>query len=202
MGAATPMSARAADASDAIIAIKELFWRRGYGAASIEDVVQATGFNRYALYTAFGGKRELFLAALDSYYQERKSVFLSALDDPAVAPLDAIRRVFEFAITEMAERSAGCLMCNVATEFGKRDPLISDRIESYLDEIRNAYIVALSRAQAAGDLNASLRPEDAADMLIAVKLGLGVHAKNQASAEKMLAILDAAIRAVSRERVQ
>lgn len=190
------------DRSQAIDAAKELFWRRGYEDASIEEVVQATGFNRYALYTAFGGKREIFLAALDAYYQERRSIFLTNLDDPETAPLDAIRRVFEFAITEMAERGTGCLMCNVATGAGPLDPLVVERIETYLEEIRCAYIDALERAQARNELNSVMSIESGAALLITLMLGLGVHAKRGASAAAMLAVFDSTIKLMASPRVQ
>lgn len=183
-------------------ALKELFWRRGYEKASIEDVVKATGMNRYALYNAYGGKRELFLAALNDYYLERKNIFVTNLEDPETAPLDAIRRVFEFAILAMAERGAGCLMCNVANDLGPRDPVISAQIESYHEEIRWAYTEALSRAESRGELNTNITPDAAAQLLLAVKLGLGVHAKAGASGEAMLNILDTTLQSLSREKQQ
>lgn len=186
----------------AVHAAKELFWRRGYEDASIEEVVQATGFNRYALYTAFGGKREIFLAALDAYYQERRSIFLTNLDDPETAPLDAIRRVFEFAITEMAERGTGCLMCNVATGAGPLDPLVAERIETYLEEIRCAYIDALERAQSRNELNPVMSIEAGAALLITLMLGLGVHAKRGASAAAMLGVFDSTLTLMASPRAQ
>ncbi|MHA7873305.1 MAG: TetR/AcrR family transcriptional regulator [Hyphococcus sp.] len=182
--------------------IKELFWRQGYEDASIEDVVRATGFNRYALYNAFGGKREIFLAALDAYYLERKTVFLSNLDDPDCAPLDAVRRVFEFAISEMAERGTGCLICNVATQVGQMDPTVGERIESYLAEIESAYTDALSRAQARGELNPRISPGEGAQLLIAVKLGLGVHAKSGANGEDMLRVFNATMAVITQKNLQ
>src|SRR6202011_688874 len=44
------------------------FWTRGYEATSIDDLVQATGIGRGSLYGTFGDKRQLFLAALDHYW--------------------------------------------------------------------------------------------------------------------------------------
>ncbi|MCZ9342618.1 TetR/AcrR family transcriptional regulator, partial [Streptomyces sp. TRM76130] len=35
----------------------ELFWSRGYGATSIQDLVDALGVERGSLYGAFGDKR-------------------------------------------------------------------------------------------------------------------------------------------------
>ena len=183
--------------SDAAVAVaRDLFWRNGYEDTSIEDVVSATGLNRYALYTSFGGKRELFLAALDDYYSERKRHFLSRLADAKTPPLDAVRSVFEFAISEMAERGAGCLMCNVASDVGRRDAVVAERIAKYLSEIRKAYTEALRHAASRGDLNPAMTPEAGASLLIAVKLGLGAHAENGATRREMLKILNAAMSAL------
>ena len=46
-----------------------LFWQRGYGNTSIEDLVVATGVSRHGLYDVFESKHKLFLACLD-HYQE------------------------------------------------------------------------------------------------------------------------------------
>lgn len=45
----------------------ELFWRKGYEATSIQDLVEAMGIQRGSLYAAFGSKQDLFLAVLDRY---------------------------------------------------------------------------------------------------------------------------------------
>lgn len=188
MSPQTPSQIEAAAGS-----IKELFWRRGYDDTSIEDVVQATGLNRYALYNAFGGKRELFLTALDAYCLERKAVFFSSLNDPDKQPMQAIRNVFEFAISEIAERGNGCMMCNVATEGAGNDSVIIERFQSYLAEIKAAHIDALERAEKRGELNPATTPAQGASLLLALLFGLGVHAKNGASLETMLGVFNTAM---------
>ncbi len=195
------MSARLqTDKSQAVEVAKELFWRRGFEDVSIEEVVKATGFNRYALYTAFGGKREIFLATLDAYYQERRSIFLTSLDDPDTAPLEAIRRVFEFAINEMAERGTGCMMCNAATAAGDPDPLVIERVETYLEEIRSAYIEALQRAQAREEINTTISIEAEAALFITLMFGLGVHARRGASSQEMMSVVDSTISLLANSR--
>ena len=39
-----------------------VFWKRGYEATSIQDLLEATGINRGSLYATFGNKQQLFLA--------------------------------------------------------------------------------------------------------------------------------------------
>ncbi len=45
----------------------EVFWRQGFEATSIQDLVEATGLNRGSLYNTFGDKAGLFEAALERY---------------------------------------------------------------------------------------------------------------------------------------
>lgn len=178
------------EVADAVSAAKELFWRRGYNETSMEEVVSATGLNRYALYNTFGGKLELFLSVLELYKNERKELFLRVLNDPERSPLDAIRSVSDFCISEMAERSAGCLMCNVALELGHYEPVVAERINEYLQEIQSAKEMALNQAAERGELNPAISPKEGASMLMTHMLGIGALARNNASRDDMLRSLN------------
>ncbi len=182
-----------------INAAKELFWRQGYDETSIEDVVCATGMNRYALYNAFGGKLELFLAVLESYFVERKNLFMTALSDPQGGPMAAIREVSEYCITEMTDRGAGCLMCDVAAEVGRYDKAVSKRVLSYLEEIRRADEMALTQAEARGELNTAISPKEGAALLIANMLGVGAMARNGAGRKELMTLFNTCLRLLSRQ---
>jgi TetR/AcrR family transcriptional repressor of nem operon len=43
----------------------EVFWSRGYEAASINTLVKYMGINRQSLYDTFGDKHALYLQAID-----------------------------------------------------------------------------------------------------------------------------------------
>ncbi len=182
-----------------IQAAKELFWRQGYDETSIEDVVCATGMNRYALYNTFGGKLELFMTVLESYFVERKNLFLTALSDPQSGPMAAIREVSEYCITEMTDRCAGCLMCDVAAEVGRYDKAVSERVQNYLEEIRRANERALTQAEERGELNPAVSPKEGASLLIANMLGVGALARNGASRTQLLTLLNSCLRLLSGE---
>ena len=67
-----------------------LFWRQGVAATGIQDVVAATGLNRSSLYATFGGKQDLYLAALRRYIDSRSQPTFHRLADddrglPAIA---------------------------------------------------------------------------------------------------------------------
>lgn len=48
----------------------QCFWRRGYEATSVRDLVEKTGITSASLYNAFGDKRALYQRALDRYVEE------------------------------------------------------------------------------------------------------------------------------------
>jgi AcrR family transcriptional regulator len=57
-----------------------LFWRRGYEATSIGDLVEAIGINRGSLYATFGDKRRLFLASLERYIRTIGAALFAELE--------------------------------------------------------------------------------------------------------------------------
>ena len=59
---------KAFDPDAALQKAMQVFWERGYEATSVDDLVQCMGINRFSLYSTFGGKHQLFVAALERYH--------------------------------------------------------------------------------------------------------------------------------------
>src|SRR5476649_2939462 len=61
----------------------EMFWRHGYEATSMADLVDATGAKAPTLYAEFGNKEGLFRAAVERYvskFAEKGKALLSRTD--------------------------------------------------------------------------------------------------------------------------
>ncbi|MEM8572215.1 MAG: TetR/AcrR family transcriptional regulator [Pseudomonadota bacterium] len=58
---------RKLDPDQAAAIAMELFWRKGYDAVGISDLIQALGVKSPSLYAAFGNKANIFAAALNAY---------------------------------------------------------------------------------------------------------------------------------------
>lgn len=80
------------DPDAALQSALELFWRRGYEATSMADLVEHLGIGRASIYATFGNKHELYLKALDRYGESRDPALLDALSKPGPA-LPAVRAV-------------------------------------------------------------------------------------------------------------
>src|SRR5712691_856132 len=94
------------------------FWGRGYRETSVDDILMATGMQAGSLYNAFpGGKRALFLLALDRYSKLIVPAKMGALQDTD-AGLAELRGYFDGLVDDLtsAEGQAGCLMVNSTME--------------------------------------------------------------------------------------
>lgn len=128
------------------------FWKYGYGATSIDDLVHETGASRHALYQSFGGKRELFLACLDAYPAAAVTPAFARVER-AGANLDDIAAFFEQRIGAAEARGlpgAGCLFANTMTEAAPHDADIAARVRAHNERLAAGFRNALRNAAPQG----------------------------------------------------
>jgi AcrR family transcriptional regulator len=95
-GRGTVRRSRKADQSEAtrqalIEAARELFAQRGYAAVATEEIVQAAGVTRGALYHHFAGKLELFEAVYEEVERQLVELIAASAMSAASDPLAALR---------------------------------------------------------------------------------------------------------------
>ncbi|MDQ3184858.1 MAG: TetR/AcrR family transcriptional regulator, partial [Actinomycetota bacterium] len=76
---------------EALDAAMYLFWRKGYEAAAMRELLDAMSIGRGSFYGTFGDKHALFLAALDRFREVRTSWIEEVLEESG---LEAIEEVF------------------------------------------------------------------------------------------------------------
>ena len=109
----------------ALNAAMNLFWDQGYHAASVTDLVAATGVHKASLYATFGDKRRIFLAALDRYVDGALAVLAARLARHNSA-IDAVRE-FLTSYTQVVSAAGrrGCLATRATMEFLPGDADVS-----------------------------------------------------------------------------
>ncbi|NYI40738.1 TetR/AcrR family transcriptional regulator [Demequina lutea] len=133
---------RTFDTQEAVRAARSVFWSNGFEGASLPDLEQATGLNRSSLYHAFGSKRGLFDAVVDSYLDEVIRPRLRVLTQDPVPP-DAVRTYLNgMKAALLAPASAasehGCLMVNTAASPIAKDEAVRERVAAYRAEVEAA----------------------------------------------------------------
>ena len=77
-------------------AAEQIFARKGFSAAALEEIAEAAGYTRGAIYAHFGGKEELFLAVIERHRQR----FLDGFADV----ISSFHRLEEIKLEELAHR--------------------------------------------------------------------------------------------------
>ncbi|MFJ3876081.1 TetR/AcrR family transcriptional regulator [Streptomyces sp. NPDC090077] len=177
----------------------ELFWRRGYEATSVADLVEHLGIGRASIYATFGSKRELYLKALDRYAETFDPLLLDQLSapGPALPGVRAVVRRFAAEAATPGERLTGCFVTNTAAELAPHDDAAARRVGVSWDRFETLLHSALVRAQGQGELEAGRDPRALARMLLVLLQGVRVvgkasddPARVRDAAEQALTLLD------------
>lgn len=186
---------RAYDKDEVIDRAVDLFWQRGYGATSIQELVEATGINRASMYSAFGNKAGLFNAALDRYL--RSDVTSRILEADERQPFPALMAgIFSSIIDQAVQGSSrrGCLLTNTAVELSPHDDAVAEKIKRELSTLESGMTKRIERAQARGEVTEDVDPSSLARAMINTIQGLRVIAKVNPDREVLSDIAGMALR--------
>ena len=154
----------------------DLFWRRGYEATSMADLVEHLGIGRASLYATFGGKHDLYLKALERYVQTRDPDPVELLSQPGPA-LPAVRALVELYAEDSIRDRRGCLIVNAAAERLPDDEPVARFVEASWTGLETALTSALIRARAQGEISAESDPRALARFVLVFAQGLRVMGK-------------------------
>ena len=182
------------DRDIALGAIRDVFWYRGFSAATLDDIAAAAGMNRPSLYGAFGDKREMYLAALRMFSVESGRQMQKALEAPSFR--EALEAFYVWAIEEYVSGEAGprgCLVICTAVTEATGDPTIRSALAAILAEVDSVLAVRIARAQAEGDRCVSGDAKVLARLATSVLHSLSVRARAGARRSELLTIARATI---------
>jgi TetR/AcrR family transcriptional repressor of nem operon len=169
---------RAFDEEAALERALRVFWAKGYGAASLDDLCAATGLGRSSLYAAFRDKRGLYLRALDRY-EEGSARRLNEILTRPVPAREAIAAFVAAIVDDIVAGPGrrGCFIGNCAAELAPGDRETAASVRRSLTRIESAFRDALARARARGELSDRVDPAAAARFLTAGIQGLRLVGK-------------------------
>jgi TetR/AcrR family transcriptional repressor of nem operon len=153
------------------------FWKQGYEATSVRDLVGHTGITAASLYNAFGDKRSLYEKALDHYVEESIAERIRRCE--SLPPLLAIEAFFE----EIVKRSLndrdrkGCMLVNAALDVASHDPAFRKVVAEVLVGIEAFFHACIRTGQADGAITRSLPADTLAQNLLGVLMGIRVLAR-------------------------
>lgn len=163
-----------------------VFWSKGYEAASVRDLQEEMGIQRQSLYDTFGSKHQLFLTAL-RYYHENVIVNNLCHLFSTPSPKKSIQNIFYQRIKDAGDSTiiGGCLVTNTLSELGLRDAEVKEQAKKTLDYMESAFLCAIRRAQELGEINSTKDAKSLAALLVNNLQGMFVMSKAGVSPSKM-----------------
>ncbi|UGT66453.1 TetR/AcrR family transcriptional regulator [Nocardia gipuzkoensis] len=187
---------RAFDRTEALQRAMEVFWEHGYEGASMSDLTTAMGINSPSLYAAFGGKEELFRAAVELYGRTDGGYTDRALrEEPtARAGIEAMLRDNAVAYTE-ENKPHGCMVVLAGSTYTTRNTSVRDFLIEKRRETTEDIRRRLDRGVAEGDLPEGTDTAALAAFYTTVLYGLSIQARDGASLPELTASIDCAMAA-------
>lgn len=164
----------------------EIFWRKGYGATTPQDLVDAIGIGKGSLYNAFGSKRALFELALRRYRDRQAKTVEELLNEPG-----PVKQRLKAALSLMIEANfadpdrRGCLAVNTAAELAGSDARATDQVREMFERTAGAFRAAIQAGQVTGEIRADLDADAAATHLLTTLVGLQLLSKTATRADHL-----------------
>jgi TetR/AcrR family transcriptional repressor of nem operon len=121
----------------------ETFWRLGYEATSMKDLIEATGMTSRSMYNTFDSKNGLFKAALNWYYEinVRKPYEKLIKEEGITAIKNFIMTIASY------ERPNGCFYGNTVSDRNSINKDCLAIVDKYFDDLEAVFKSKLIYAQ-------------------------------------------------------
>lgn len=142
------------DETEVVEAALNVFWLKGYDAASLDDLAKAMGMNRPSIYRAFGDKEAIFLRTMEAFAQKLEMGFGKTMvgDDDIRTRLKAFLSMSLDVYTE-GGLAKGCLIMSTAISASPENPKIQGFLLSIIRFIDEKLTESFVQAEALGQLD-------------------------------------------------
>ena len=174
------------DRDAALEAAMLLFWRKGFAAASMNELCEAMGVRSPSLYAAFGSKEALYLEAVEHYARIQGPAVWDKLAEGASARASIENLLIAWAENLPKSRTtpAGCMAMLAAV--GDEWPAAIVRVMRKLRlDMLGKLRSRLETAVANGELPASTDIDGLSRFYLGVVQGMAIQAKDGATAAEL-----------------
>ncbi|MFI7638136.1 TetR/AcrR family transcriptional regulator [Nonomuraea sp. NPDC049400] len=172
----------------------DVFWRKGYGATTPQDLVDALGIGKGSLYNTFGSKHALFEAALGRYRDSQAVALIEMLEEPGPVKdrlRGALRLLAEMDLADPDRR--GCMAVNTAAELGRADESAARLVRRMLDRTEDAFRALIEEGQRGGEIAADRDAHAIGSLLLNTVVGMRLIARVAEGPDRLDRVIDAVI---------
>ena len=175
---------------------RNLFWKKGYAATSIQDLERELGIKRSSIYNTFGGKRQLYDRTLRDYQALNQQLLRERLLSGG-SVRTALTTLFAQA-TGLGEEDLprGCYIVNAGSELAAVDAEMLDFVSGNREAFVSILEEALVGAQERGELAPNADTRLSANYLFIWYNGIRVSTQSAMPAEELAASVQLGVSAL------
>ncbi len=180
---------RSFDRTQALDKALKAFWRRGFEATSMTDLVAAMGINSPSIYAAFGPKEALFAEAVQHYKAAYADGLLQALQEAPDAA-SGLQAMLEAAVQLFTrpDTPGGCFVVNSVASNAPSGPVVERMLKRLRRERSEQIAKQLRKDVATGRLRVDTPVQELADVYAAILQGLAQAARDGVSQRRLRGI--------------
>ena len=156
---------------------------RGFGGASVRDIVQAAGVPQGSFSNHFKSKEAFGLEILDLYLARAREMARDTLLNETLSPLGRLGAYLDASRDRLNQDSMrnGCLLGNFTAETGDCGEAIRQRLAEIFGDLQHALTECLEAAKEAGELPSGFDCAETAGFMVSSLQGAILLSKAQRS---------------------
>ena len=172
-----PGRPREFDIEDATRDAMEVFWRHGFHATSLPDLIEGMGLTRGSIYKAYDDKRSIYLAALDTFIDLRLDRLQKTLSkaDKRLALRDVLRMAAKETASALGRK--GCFTTSATIEMAQIDREVEERLAGMYASIEGLLSSAIEAGKRDGSVTSSIPSAGLARLIVCTMEGMSVLGK-------------------------
>jgi TetR/AcrR family transcriptional repressor of nem operon len=182
------------DENEVLNKAMNLFWKQGYSATSIQDLVSHLGINRASLYDTYGDKEKLFFRAFE-FYRKTNTEGITNFFDSETDVKKGFKRLFEMSIDESIKDTdkKGCFVVNTTTELVPGEEKIYTILEENRKTFEGLFYEYLKKGETAEQFKKGKDLKSIAALLFTLYNGLKVVSKVQSNKKELVNSVNVAL---------
>lgn len=182
------------DEKEVLAKAMNLFWKQGYSATSVQDLVSHLGINRASLYDTFGDKEQLFKKSFELYRKTNLEGLRQFFQNhPNVK--EGFSKLFENAIQEavLDKDRKGCFVVNTTTELIPNDHDLLSVLEGNRQDFEMLFYEYLKQGKDSGQLKTNQDLKSLAALFYTLYNGIRVVSKVNPEKKKLSDTINVAL---------